>query len=70
MPKFFFSVPPSFYHYLTPELNKDEKAEFTYGGRNMDALQALVDLLQNRLTITSVSYLYLNKSNFFSGGSL
>ncbi|KAJ0179253.1 hypothetical protein K1T71_004965 [Dendrolimus kikuchii] len=46
------SVPPSFYNYLSPELKEGEKAEFTYLGRNMDALQALVDFLQYSLTIT------------------
>ncbi|XP_041972858.1 synembryn-A [Aricia agestis] len=46
-------VPPMFYQYLTPELHDGETASYVYVGRNMDALQALLDLLQYRLTITT-----------------
>lgn len=46
------SVPPSFYQYLTPELKEDEKVENIYEGRNMDAIQSLVEFLYNRLIIT------------------
>ncbi|CAH0717273.1 unnamed protein product, partial [Brenthis ino] len=46
------SVPPVFYQYLTPELNEGEKAQYEYAGRNMDALQALLQLLEYRLSIT------------------
>lgn len=44
-----------FYPYLTPELAKGERAQYEFDGRNMDALQALILLLQYRLTITTVS---------------
>ncbi|KAJ8724935.1 hypothetical protein PYW07_015893 [Mythimna separata] len=47
------SVPPMFYPFLTPELTKGERAQYEYDGRNMDALQALILLLQYRLTITT-----------------
>nr|XP_026491350.1 synembryn-A [Vanessa tameamea] len=47
------SVPPVFYQYLTPELNDGETAQNIYDGRNMDALQALLQLLQYRLSITT-----------------
>ncbi|KAH9640615.1 hypothetical protein HF086_000559 [Spodoptera exigua] len=47
------SVPPMFYPYLTPELTKGERAQYEYDGRNMDALQALILLLQYRLNITT-----------------
>ncbi|CAH2215771.1 jg19012, partial [Pararge aegeria aegeria] len=46
-------VPPMFYQYLTPELNDGETALCTYAGRNMDALQALLQLLLYRLSITT-----------------
>ncbi|KAI8440097.1 hypothetical protein MSG28_001517 [Choristoneura fumiferana] len=44
------SVPPPFYTYLTPVLDPGETAEFVFEGKNMDALQSLVQLLQYRLT--------------------
>ncbi|XP_049865250.1 synembryn-A [Pectinophora gossypiella] len=47
------SVPPMFYPYLTPILNAGETAQNVFDGRNMDALQALVNLLQYRLTNTT-----------------
>ncbi|KAI8440103.1 hypothetical protein MSG28_001517 [Choristoneura fumiferana] len=49
------SVPPPFYTYLTPVLDPGETAEFVFEGKNMDALQSLVQLLQYRLTGTTVS---------------
>ncbi|XP_034825649.1 synembryn-A [Maniola hyperantus] len=47
------SVPPVFYQYLTPELNDGETALCIYDGRNMDALHALLQLLQYRLSLTT-----------------
>ncbi|XP_073963372.1 chaperone Ric-8A-like [Choristoneura fumiferana] len=47
------SVPPPFYTYLTPVLDPGETAEFVFEGKNMDALQSLVQLLQYRLTGTT-----------------
>ncbi|XP_063374864.1 synembryn-A [Cydia amplana] len=47
------SVPPPYYAYLTPDLNPGEIAECTFEGRNMDALQSLVQLLQYRLSNTT-----------------
>ncbi|XP_063379888.1 synembryn-A [Cydia fagiglandana] len=47
------SVPPPYYAYLTPELNSGETAECTFEGKNMDALQSLVQLLQYRLSNTT-----------------
>lgn len=49
-----------FYPFLTPELTIGEKAQYEYDGRNMDALQALILLLQYRLTITTVSFKYFS----------
>lgn len=51
------SVPPTFYPYLTPELSKGEVCQHEFDGRNMDALQALVQLLHYRLNSTTVCYL-------------
>ena len=45
-----------FYPFLTPELTKGERAQYEYDGRNMDALEALILLLQYKLTITTVSF--------------
>lgn len=59
-----FSVPPMFYSFLTPLLNKGEQAQYEFDGRNMDALQALISLLQYKLTFTTVSfylYYYMHK---------
>ncbi|CAB3225006.1 unnamed protein product [Arctia plantaginis] len=47
------SVPPMFYQYLTPLLNKGEQAQYEFDARNMDALQALISLLQYKLTFTT-----------------
>ncbi|KAJ2950722.1 hypothetical protein O0L34_g8984 [Tuta absoluta] len=47
------SVPPAFFPYLTPLMIPGEKAQHEFGGRNMDALQALVQLLQYKLTNTT-----------------
>ncbi|KAL0883800.1 hypothetical protein ABMA27_015890 [Loxostege sticticalis] len=47
------SVPPTFYPYLTPELSKGEVCQHEFDGRNMDALQALVQLLHYRLNSTT-----------------
>lgn len=44
-----------FYPYLTPKLLNGEDAQNVYDDRNMDALQALVQLLHYRLTKTTVS---------------
>lgn len=55
----FFSVPPMFYPFLTPLLNKGERSQYEFDGRNMDALQSLILLLQYRLTITTVSNIFL-----------
>lgn len=49
------SVPLTFYPFLTPQLNSGEKAQYVFDGRNMDALQALVQLLQYKLANTTVS---------------
>ncbi|XP_053599606.1 synembryn-A [Plodia interpunctella] len=47
------SVPPNFYPYLTPELTANETAANVYDGRNMDALQSLVQLLHYKLSNTT-----------------
>ncbi|XP_039745559.1 synembryn-A isoform X2 [Pararge aegeria] len=57
-------VPPMFYQYLTPELNDGETALCTYAGRNMDALQALLQLLLYRLSITTSALLQSTKNQY------
>ncbi|XP_028177372.1 synembryn-A [Ostrinia furnacalis] len=47
------SVPPMFYSYLTPELTVGEVCQHEFEGRNMDALEALVQLLHHRLESTA-----------------
>ncbi|XP_068627685.1 synembryn-A [Battus philenor] len=47
------SVPSKFYPYLTPDLNEGEKSLYIYDGKNMDALQSLVQFLLHRLTVTT-----------------
>lgn len=53
-------MPPVFYQYLTPELNDGETAQHIYDGRNMDALQALLELFEYRLSITTVRVLNMH----------
>ncbi|XP_026765170.1 synembryn-A [Galleria mellonella] len=47
------SVPLVFYPHLTPQLNTGEVCQYNYEGRNMDALQSLIHLLQNKLSNTT-----------------
>ncbi|CAH0397283.1 unnamed protein product [Chilo suppressalis] len=49
------SVPSKFYKELTPILGKDEECLYEYDGRTMDALQALVELLNYRLSALSTT---------------
>ncbi|CAK1551698.1 unnamed protein product [Leptosia nina] len=46
------SVPPEFYQYLSPECSEGEALNYVYDGKNMEAVHALLQLLQHRLTIT------------------
>ncbi|KAL4713516.1 hypothetical protein ACJJTC_007754 [Scirpophaga incertulas] len=47
------SVPSNFYSYLTLELTQDEVCQYEYDGKNMDALQSLIEFLQFRLSNVS-----------------
>lgn len=53
----FCSVPPNYYTYLTPEVTEADKPLHVYVGTNVDAINALVELLQYQLTKTTVSYI-------------
>ncbi|XP_045489054.1 synembryn-A [Pieris rapae] len=48
-------VPAEFYQYLSPECSEDESLQYVYDGKNMEAVHALLQLLQHRLTVTTGS---------------
>ncbi|CAG9791886.1 unnamed protein product [Diatraea saccharalis] len=49
------SVPLKFYEDLTPILGKDKNCQYEYDGKNMDALQSLVELLKYRLSVSTTT---------------
>ncbi|GBP17100.1 Synembryn-A [Eumeta japonica] len=47
------AIPNCYYSILTPKLNPGENPPYVYDGLNMNAIQALLELLQYRLTKTT-----------------
>lgn len=56
------SVPPNYYTLLTPDVTEADRPQHVYAGFNVDAINALVELLQYRLTKTTVSCSFLKSS--------
>ncbi|KAM3968093.1 ric8 guanine nucleotide exchange factor A [Aphomia sociella] len=46
-------VPLVFYPHLTPQLNNGETSQYVYDGKNMEAIQSLVQLFQTKLSSTT-----------------